>query len=129
VKVDPRPGSVSTRDVPAHHLAEPPADGEAKPCAAVFARRGRGRLGKLLEQLAHLIGRHADAGVGHRQRDPVAAVLLALASAQSWHNRLLAKIRSHREKNNQTGQSRSENTPTTTRVSGDTRSTSLPATV
>ena len=37
-------------------------------------------LGKLLEQLAHLLGRHADAGVGDRERDPVAAVLLSLVS-------------------------------------------------
>ena len=37
-------------------------------------------MGKLLEQLAHLLRRHADAGVGHRQRDPVAAVLLSLVS-------------------------------------------------
>jgi hypothetical protein len=48
--------------------------------ATVLARRGRGRLGKLLEQLAHLLRRHADAGVGDRKRDPFAAVLLSLAS-------------------------------------------------
>jgi hypothetical protein len=46
--------------------------------SAVFARRGGGSLRKLLEQLAHLLGRHADAGVRHSQRDPIAAVLLSL---------------------------------------------------
>jgi hypothetical protein len=44
-------------EVAAHHLAEAPADGEAKPCATVLARRRRGSLGKLLEQLAHLFRR------------------------------------------------------------------------
>ena len=68
------------RDVAAHHLAEAPTDHEAKPRAAVLARRLRGRLGKLLEQLAHLLRRHADAGVGDRERDPVAAILLFLVS-------------------------------------------------
>ena len=68
------------RDITAHHLTEPPANHEPKARAAVLARRGRGRLGKLLEQLAHLLGRHADAGVGDRKRDPVAAVLLSLVS-------------------------------------------------
>jgi hypothetical protein len=65
------------RDVAAHHLAEAFTDRESKARATVFARRGGGSLGKLLEQLAHLLRRHADAGVGHRDRDPVAAVLLS----------------------------------------------------
>jgi hypothetical protein len=73
-------GFALDRDVATHHLTEAPADGEAKARAAVFARRGRRSLGKLLEQLAHLLGRHADACVGDRQRDPVAAVLLCLVS-------------------------------------------------
>ena len=51
---------------------------QAEAGAAVLARRRGGGLGKLLEQLAHLLGRHADAGVGHRDRDPVAAVLGSL---------------------------------------------------
>src|SRR5262249_39208412 len=68
------------RDVAAHHLAELSAYHEAKARAAVLARGLRGRLKKLLEQLVHLLGRHADAGVGDRERDPVAAVLLSLAS-------------------------------------------------
>ena len=68
------------RDVAAHHLAEAFTDRESKARATVFARRGGGSLGKLLEQLAHLLRRHADAGVGHRERDPGAAVLLSLPS-------------------------------------------------
>ena len=71
------------RDVAAHHLTEAAADREAKASATVFARRSRGSLRKLLEQLAHLLRRHADAGVGNRERDPVAVVLLALVSGDS----------------------------------------------
>jgi Protein of unknown function (DUF3768) len=48
------------RDVAAHHLAEAFTDRESKARATVFARRGGGSLGKLLEQLAHLLRRHAD---------------------------------------------------------------------
>ena len=33
-------GLAFDRDVPAHHLAEPPADDEPKTSATVFARRG-----------------------------------------------------------------------------------------
>jgi hypothetical protein len=65
-------------DVAAHHLTEALADREPEPGAAVSARCGGGCLGELLEQLAHLLRRHADAGVGHRERDPVAAGLLPL---------------------------------------------------
>src|ERR1700680_2063385 len=62
------------------HTAEMPADGETKTGAAVFARCSRGGLGELLEQFAHLLRRHADARIGHRERDPVATALLPLAS-------------------------------------------------
>src|ERR1700730_12428828 len=71
-------GLALDRDVAAHHLAEPAADHETKAGAAVFARRGRGGLGKLLEKLVHLLRRHPDAGVRHRQRDPIVAALLSL---------------------------------------------------
>jgi predicted pyridoxine 5'-phosphate oxidase superfamily flavin-nucleotide-binding protein len=57
-----------------------PADGETKTGAAVFARCSRGGLGELLEQFAHLLRRHADTRIGHRERDPVATALLPLAS-------------------------------------------------
>jgi hypothetical protein len=58
------------RDVAPHHLTETPTDGEAKARATVLA----------VEQLAHLIRCHADASVGHRDRDPITAVLLSLVS-------------------------------------------------
>jgi DNA-binding transcriptional LysR family regulator len=73
-------GLALDRNVAAHHLTEAPTDGEAKASAAVFARGGRGRLRKLLEQLTHLLHRHSDAGIGNRENDPVAAVLLLLVS-------------------------------------------------
>src|SRR6516225_9054284 len=68
-------------DVAAHHLTEPPTDGEAEAGATIFARRGRRGLGKLLEQFAHLLRCHADAGISHCERDPVAALLLSLVSS------------------------------------------------
>jgi hypothetical protein len=66
------------RDVAAHHLTEAFTDREAKPGAAVFACRSGRRLGELLEQLVHLLWGHANAGVRHCQRDPIAAVLSSL---------------------------------------------------
>src|ERR1700738_4017775 len=36
VNVEPRPGSLSTRDVAPHHAAKMPADGKAEAGAAVF---------------------------------------------------------------------------------------------
>jgi hypothetical protein len=74
-------GLTLDRDVAAHHLTEAFADRQTKARASVFARRGGGSLGKLLEQLAHLLRRHSDAGVGNRDRDPVAVVLLPLVSS------------------------------------------------
>ena len=60
------------RDVAAHHAAEMPADGESKAGAAIFAG-GRGiGLRELLKQPAHLLRVHPDAGIGDRNRDPVA---------------------------------------------------------
>src|SRR6202048_3219055 len=76
-------GLALDRDVPAHHLTEAPTDGEPKTRATVSARCGRGSLGKLLEQLAHLLWRHADSGIGHGERDPIAVVLLSLVSGDS----------------------------------------------
>ena len=62
------------RNVTTHHLAETLANREPEAGAAVFAG-GRGiGLGEFLEQFVHLLGRHADAGVGDRERDPVAAI-------------------------------------------------------
>ena len=60
-------------------MAEAPADGEPKAGATVFAGRRGVRLREFLEQLAHLLRRHANAGVGDPDGDPVAAVLLPLS--------------------------------------------------
>ena len=38
-------------------------------------------LGEFLEQLVHLLCRHADAGVGDRDGDPVAVILFPLLRA------------------------------------------------
>src|ERR1700730_19186863 len=66
------------RDVAAHHLTKAPADREPEARTTVLARGGGGGLGKLLEQLAHLLLRHADAGVGNRDDETVAAIVLSL---------------------------------------------------
>ena len=66
VKVEPRPGSLSTVMSPPIIWQKRLLIASPRPGAAVFARRGGGSLGKLLEQLAHLLRRHADAGVGDR---------------------------------------------------------------
>src|SRR5262249_31669029 len=62
------------RHVAAHHARELARDGKPEAGAAVLpCGRGIG-LGELLEQLGLLLSRHADAGIGHRQLDPVASV-------------------------------------------------------
>ena len=61
-------------DVAAHHAAEMLADGETEAGATVFAGGRRVRLGKLLEQPAHLLFGHADPGIRHGHRDHVAAI-------------------------------------------------------
>ena len=57
-------------DVAAHQAAEVPADGEPRPVLRVVEIR----LGEFLEQPAHLIVAHADAGIGHGDRNRVAAI-------------------------------------------------------
>src|SRR6516164_1467964 len=64
--------------VATHHLTEAFADRESKPRAAVFARCRCIGLRELLEQPALLLRRHADAGIGNGERDPVALVFLPL---------------------------------------------------
>src|SRR5215471_12650996 len=60
--------------VAAHHARELAGDGKAEPRAGE-ALRGRGiSLAELLEQLCLLLRRHANAGVGDRELDPVATV-------------------------------------------------------
>src|ERR1700730_6007671 len=74
VNVEPSPGLLTTVMSPPIIWQNPRLITSPEPGASVFAgRRGR-RLGKLLEQLAHLLRRHPDAGVRHRQRDPIAAL-------------------------------------------------------
>ena len=63
-------------DVAAHHAAQPAADRQAEPGAAVLARRLGLRLHERLEQAADLLRRHADAGVGHFERHERAAVVI-----------------------------------------------------
>ena len=54
-------------DLAAHQFDEPRGDRQAQPRAAVAAR-GRGvGLGERIEDLRLLLGRHADARVGHRE--------------------------------------------------------------
>jgi hypothetical protein len=62
------------RHVAAHHARELARDGEAEPGAAeALSGRGIG-LGKFFEHLRLLLRRHADAGVGDRQLNPITAV-------------------------------------------------------
>src|SRR5262249_53730199 len=57
-----------------HHTRELAGDGEAETGAAE-APRGRGiGLAEFLEQLCLLLCRHANAGIDHRQLDPVASI-------------------------------------------------------
>ena len=79
VKVEPRPGSLSTVMSPPIIWQKRRLIASPRPVPPYLLAVRRGRLGELLEQLAHLLRRHADAGVGDRERDPVAAVLLSLA--------------------------------------------------
>jgi hypothetical protein len=73
VKTEPLPGSLATVTSP-HHARELARDGQAEPGAAVLPC-GRGiSLGKFLEQLGLLLGCHADAGIGHGNLDPIAAI-------------------------------------------------------
>src|SRR5215472_16928114 len=59
--------------VAAHHARELAREGKAEPGAAEALRsRGIG-LAEFLEQLGLLLRRHANAGIDHRQLDPVAS--------------------------------------------------------
>ena len=59
-------------DLAAHEPAKLATDREPQASAAVLAGRRRIRLHELLKQPAHLLGRHADAGIRHTHDDPVA---------------------------------------------------------
>src|SRR5687767_9311165 len=60
-------------DVAAHHAAEPPADGEAKACAAIAARGRCIGLGEVGEQPLELLRSDADAGIGDGELDAAVA--------------------------------------------------------
>src|SRR6516165_326531 len=66
------------RNIAPHQLTEPFADREPEAGAPIFARSGRGGLRKFLEQLTHLLRRHANAGIGDGDGDPIAAVFLPM---------------------------------------------------
>src|SRR5262249_60405201 len=68
------PRRALAREVPAHHLPEALANAEARAGAAIFAGGGGIGLREFLEQLAHLLRRHAYTGVGDRNGKP--AILL-----------------------------------------------------
>src|SRR5262245_27279251 len=73
VKTEPVPGSLVTVTSPPI-MRELATDRKAEASSSEFPR-GRGiGLGELLEQLGLLFGGHADAGVGHRKLDPIAAI-------------------------------------------------------
>ena len=55
-------------------LAEPARDRQTETCSAVSTRRRLIGLHELLEQFAHLFWRHADAGIGDHEIDPLAPV-------------------------------------------------------
>ena len=78
MKVEPSPVRALDGDVPAHHLGEAAADDEAEAGAAVLAGGGGVGLGEGLEELAELLRRHADAGVGHPEDHDVAVTLAVL---------------------------------------------------
>src|ERR1700720_2040278 len=78
-KGGPAPRLALDHDVAAHHLTEAFADREAEAGSAVFTGRRRRSLRKFLEQLPHLFRRHPDAGIGNRDRNPIAALLLSVS--------------------------------------------------
>ncbi len=65
-------------DLPAHLIGEYLGDGQPQAGAAIFARGGDIRLLEVLEQLAHLLGGEADAGVAHgkAQQDAICIALM-----------------------------------------------------
>ena len=61
------------RDVAAHQAGQPPGEREAEPRAPEAPGHARIGLAEALEEPRHLLGRHADPGVGHREGQPVPA--------------------------------------------------------
>src|SRR6516165_4901561 len=80
-------------DVAAHHLTKPFADREPEAGAAIFAGGRCIRLGKLLEQFAHLLRRHADAGISDSDSDPIAGAFLSMPRINGYGAALRKLIR------------------------------------
>src|SRR5262249_1266027 len=87
VKLDPWPGSLSTVMSPPIMRQKCRLMADRARYRRICSRLRRGSLGKLLKQLAHLLGRHADA----RDRNPFAAVLRSLVSGDG-NGALLGKL-------------------------------------
>ena len=92
VKAEPLPGFTRQCHVASHHARELARDGQAKTSSTVLpCGRGIG-LSEFLEQLRLLLRRHADAGIGHRELDPIA--LVDHFSRKQRHFALLGKLAS-----------------------------------
>ena len=76
-------GFAGHRHVATHHLAKPACDRQAEAGTAVVACGRCVGLGELLEQPGHLVGRHADAGIGHRELDDLPPLMLDRGRAQT----------------------------------------------
>ena len=74
-------GCALDRNVAAHLLHDLATDGEAKAGATEPPRGRTVRLGEGMEQRFLLLGRHADAGVAHRQLQPHPAIMLGRRQA------------------------------------------------
>ena len=93
VKVEPLPGVLATVMSPPSMVAEMLGDGEAEAGAAVIAR-GRGiGLGEGLEQPAHLLVAHADAGVRHREAEHRASGFRLCLRHRQRHRSALGEFR------------------------------------
>src|SRR6185295_1203436 len=58
-------------DIPPHHLTELFGERKTETRSAIFARGGVIDLRKRTEEFAHLLGRHANAGVGDAKEEPI----------------------------------------------------------
>ena len=75
MNVLPWPGALLHRDVAAEQAREVARDRQAEPGAAVLAVRAAVGLAERFEDHLLLLGRNADAGVAHRERDAAPAPL------------------------------------------------------
>src|SRR5437773_5035499 len=68
------PQRARNRNLTPHHLTEALANRQPEPRATVFACHRDVGLDERLEQLLYLLGGHANAGVGHPERDPCSPI-------------------------------------------------------